>query len=187
MSTFVSTCIELSPLTDSAITDMELVLNAQTFKKGEYILRQDNICRNLYFLESGLVKMFCYTDGKEFIMNFFREENMFTVLDSFPFQSPSKYNIIALENTSVQYLTYNSLEKLSSKHHCVETFYRKILLHATYNMMHRIKEMLIQTHSEHYQQYLKDNGQLVQRLSLSDLACYLGITQVSLSRIRARK
>lgn len=187
MVTFVSFCNKLSPLSDSATSALEEEIMENNFKKGSYILNQSNACHNLYFIKSGLVKMFCYADGKEFIMNFFQEGNMFTVLDSFLFQTPSNYNIVALENTTVQYISHTTLEQLSRDYHCVETFYRKILSHATYNMMHRIREMLIQTHSEHYHQFLEDNRQLVQRVSLGDLACYLGITQVSLSRIRAKK
>lgn len=187
MLTFKSFCNNISPLSDSAIIDLDSVLEEKTFKKGEYILRHNRSCKNLYFISSGLVKMFCYADGKEFIMNFFKEEHMFTVLDSFPSRSPSDYNIIALENTSLQYVSYENLEQLCQKYHCIESFYRKILLQAAHNMMQRIKEMLVQTHTEHYKQYLEDNGELVQRLSLGDLACYLGITQVSLSRIRAKK
>jgi len=187
MLTFASFCDNLTPLTNIAINDLEYIVKEKTFKKGEYILHQERICRNLYFINSGLVKMFRYSEGKEFIMNFFREENMFTVLNSFPFQTPSEYNIIALESTSVQYISSGALEELCHKHHCIETFYRKILSHATYNMMHRIKEMLTQSHEDHYKQYLEDNHELVQRISLGDLACYLGISQVSLSRIRSRK
>ena len=187
MQNFISLCNKLSPLNNSAISDLEILLKEKTFKKGDYILQLNKRCRNIYFINSGLVKMFCYADGKEFIMNFFKEQNMFTVLDSFPKQSPSEYSIIALENTTVQYLSYRDLEELSQKHHCIESFYRKILLQATHNMMQRIKEMLVQTNSKHYNQYLENNSDLVQRLSLGDLACYLGITQVSLSRIRAKK
>lgn len=187
MLTFVSFCNNLSPLTNDAIMDLEIAIKEKTFKKDEYILRHTKSCRNLYFINSGLVKMFYHADGKEFIMNFFREENMFTVLDSFPFQLPSEYNVLALESTSVQFLSFDAFEELCLKHHCMETFYRNILSHATYNMMRRIKEMLVQTHADHYEQYLKDNNDLVQRLSLGDLASYLGISQVSLSRIRSRK
>ncbi len=147
MTPFVAFCNKVAPLSDSAIVELEAELKEITFKKGNYILNQNKACRNLYFLNLGLVKMFVYAEGKEFIMNFFQEGNMFTVLDSFPFQTPSEYNIIALENTTVQYLSHTALEQLSHHHHCVETFYRKILSHATYNMMHRIREMLIQTHS----------------------------------------
>ncbi|MBN2638399.1 MAG: Crp/Fnr family transcriptional regulator [Bacteroidales bacterium] len=185
--TFIDFSNYLVPLSDSAISELDGLLKTKLYEKGAYILNQDQVCRNMYFVKSGLVKMFCYAEGKEFIMNFFQEEKMFTVLDSFPFQKPSQYNIIALEDTELQFLPHESLEYLSSKYHSVETLYRKILLHASDKMMQRIREMLIQTHANHYQQFLTDNHDLIQRLSLGDLACYLGITQVSLSRIRAKK
>lgn len=186
MQAFTNFAHKLNPLSQEAIHDIESVLSTKKIAKKAYLLRENLPCKNLYFIETGLLKMFSYSDGKEFIMNFFHEENMFTVLDSFPFQSPSKYNLIALEDTTVQYISYTKLETLSKKHHCIESFYRKLLLHATDNMMNRIREMLFQSHSEHYQHYLENHKELVQRLSLGDLACYLGITQVSLSRIRAK-
>ena len=55
------------------------------------------------------------------------------------------------------------------------------------NMMNRISEMLEENGTERYNNFVKTNGRLMQRISLGDLAGYLGITQVSLSRIRARK
>ncbi|OPZ15087.1 MAG: hypothetical protein BWZ05_02293 [Bacteroidetes bacterium ADurb.BinA245] len=53
--------------------------------------------------------------------------------------------------------------------------------------MKRISEMLEENATERYNHFLQDNGFLLQRISLGDLANYLGITQVSLSRIRASK
>jgi hypothetical protein len=47
--------------------------------------------------------------------------------------------------------------------------------------------MLEENATARYHNFLNTNGQLLQRISLGDLACYLGITQVSLSRIRAKK
>ena len=54
-------------------------------------------------------------------------------------------------------------------------------------MMKRISEMLEENGTEHYIKFVEENNQLLQRISLGDLASYLGITQVSLSRIRAKK
>ena len=69
----------------------------------------------------------------------------------------------------------------------METAFRKLLSIATINMMKRISEMLEENATKRYNHFLKDNSQLLQRISLGDLANYLGITQVSLSRIRANK
>jgi hypothetical protein len=54
-------------------------------------------------------------------------------------------------------------------------------------MMHRISEMLEENPARRYHNFVARNPELLQRISLGDLANYLGISQVSLSRIRARK
>jgi len=53
--------------------------------------------------------------------------------------------------------------------------------------MKRISEMLEENATERYNHFVKENNQFLQRISLGDLANYLGITQVSLSRIRVKK
>ncbi len=55
------------------------------------------------------------------------------------------------------------------------------------NMMKRISEMLEENASNRYNNFIQVNGDILQRISLGDLANYLGITQVSLSRIRTPK
>ena len=54
-------------------------------------------------------------------------------------------------------------------------------------MMKRISELLEDNATERYADFVREHPQLLQRISLGDLASYLGITQVSLSRIRAAK
>jgi CRP-like cAMP-binding protein len=90
----------------------------------------------------GLSKTYFNTGDKEFIMRFFCEKEMFTVLDSFITQQPSAYYIKALEATEVTYIEQKELEELCRKHHCIETFFRKLLSIAVVNMMKRISEML---------------------------------------------
>ena len=84
-------------------------------------------------------------------------------------------------------LSKKEMEKLCLKHHSIETFFRKLVSMAVVNMMKRISEMLEENASTRYAHFIKDNGHLLQRISLGDLASYLGITQVSLSRIRSQK
>jgi CRP-like cAMP-binding protein len=69
----------------------------------------------------------------------------------------------------------------------METFYRKLVSVATTRMMRRISEMLEDNARERYNQFVAENSQILQRISLGDLAKYLGITQQSLSRIRAAR
>jgi len=187
MKDFVSAFNQLANISQDAAEELSNCLSAKVFDKGELLLKAGETCRKIYFVDEGLTKTFFTNEDKEFIMRFFPEHTLFSVLNSFETQTPSQYEIMALEKTSVTYLHKTDLETLCKKHHSIETAYRKLLSIATINMMKRISEMLEENATERYNHFLKDNGQLLQRISLGDLANYLGITQVSLSRIRANK
>jgi CRP-like cAMP-binding protein len=187
MTDFVSAFNHLANLGQEAADDLCGCLSVKSYNKGELLLRSGVTCKKLYFIDEGLTKIFFTKDDKEFIMRFFPERTLFTVVNSFEMQSPSQYEIMALEKTSVTYIHKTDLEALCRKHHSVETAFRKLLSIAAINMMKRISEMLEENAAERYNHFLKDNGALLQRISLGDLANYLGITRVSLSRIRANK
>ncbi|RYD69661.1 MAG: Crp/Fnr family transcriptional regulator, partial [Sphingobacteriales bacterium] len=145
------------------------------------------VCRYVYFINSGLVKTGFESKDRTFIMRFFAEGDMFTVLDSYLNQQFSTYKVEALENTLVTRISRTEMDKLCVRFHPIETFFRKLISMASINMMARIGEILEERASVRYENFLKQNPSLIQRISLGDLASYLGITQVSLSRIRAGK
>lgn len=185
MTDFLFALNHLAPLDPRAIDDIKIILCSQSYEKGELLLREGQVCKKLYFIDKGLAKTFFVTETREFIMRFFPEGSLFTVVDSFEPQSPSGYRIMALEDITVTYILKSDLEILCTRYHSVETAYRKLLSFASINMMKRISEMLEENATERYLHFLKDYGHWLQRISLGDLASYLGITQVSLSRIRA--
>jgi len=79
------------------------------------------------------------------------------------------------------------MEELCKKHHCMETYFRKLVSTVTIKMMKRITEMLEENATERYNEFLEEHKPILQRINLGDMASYLGITQQSLSRIRAQK
>lgn len=186
MIDFIKFCNQLTQLDKLATYDLLNKLKKTSVNKNDFLLKSGGLCRNLYFVEKGLTKTFFNKEDKEFIMRFFPENSMFTVLDSFLSQTPSTYNILALEQTELTYISKTDLEQLCKKHHCIETFFRKLVSLASINMMKRISEMLEENATEHYNNFLNENKALLQRISLGDVANYLGITQVTLSRIRAK-
>ena len=187
MTDFITACNRLSPLDQVAADELLDKLKTRALKKDQLLLNRGSVCNHLFFIDMGLSKTYFNNGDKEFIMRFFCEKEMFTVLDSFITQQPSTYYIKALEATEVIYIEQKELEELCRKHHSIETFFRKLVSIAVVNMMKRISEMLEENASARYDHFIKDNGSLLQRISLGDLASYLGITQVSLSRIRSQK
>lgn len=187
MKDFIGQCNELSFLDSTSKADLNNVLKVRRFKKGESILYNGDICRHIFFINSGLVKVFSYKEDKEFIMRFFSEDQLFSVFDSYFMKTPSRFTISALENTTVTLIGYEDMARLSERHHAIETFYRKITADTTVRMTKRINEMLEEDTTERYHNFVSENNTILQRISLGDLAKYLGITQQSLSRIRTRK
>lgn len=171
---------------NEALLEFKSKITSKSFKKGDIIVKKGRICDKIFFLEYGLVKTLFTSDSREYIMRFFSEANIFSVLDSFIEQKPSNYEIVALEDTAVSCISYKDLQLLCAKYHQIETFYRKLLSMAVIEMMNRIGRSLEETGIVAYNKFLKNQGYLLQRISLADLASYLGITQVSLSRIRGK-
>lgn len=165
------------------VSRMEL----KVYRKGDFLLKADETCRHFYFIEKGLVKLFFDNGDKDFIMTFFAENAFFTELSGFLTDQPSKYMIVALEQTEVLRVHRDVIEGLCRKYHSAETLFSKLYSKAPVNMMGRISEMLEDDGKKRYHNFLKQRPDLIQRISLGDLADYIGITQVSLSRIRAQK
>lgn len=187
MESLINFCNQFSVLDNSSIEALKnCSYEIKEFKKGELILRENSHCNYFYFITKGLAKMCFTSEEKEFIMRFFPEHILFTNLESYASKKASKYKFVALENTSLLRISSSNFEALCLKHHSLETFYRKFMTLANLNMMERISEMLEEDASNRYENFTKKFPQLVQRISLGDLSSYLGITQVSLSRIRAK-
>jgi CRP-like cAMP-binding protein len=187
MRSLIQFCNQLSPLTEEATTDLLQILKTKTVQKGDYLLKGGQVCKYLYYIDQGLAKTFFYKDDKEFIMRFFPENLMFTVLDSYLTQTPTHFMIITLEPTTITYVRHDDMEALCKKHYCIEHFMRRLVSIASLNMMSRISEMLEENATERYNNFVEKNNSLLQRISLGDLASYIGITQVSLSRIRTKR
>jgi CRP-like cAMP-binding protein len=187
MADFLSYCNKFSDLDEATAEELLQNVKTKTFQKGDYLLMSGKVCKHLFFINEGLTKIFFIKNDKEFIMRFFSENILFTVFESYLTQTPSNYNIMALETTTVTLISQEEMEKLCKKHHCMETFFRKLVSIVSIKMTKRISEMLEENAAERYNQFVKENNSIVQRISLGDLAKYLGITQQSLSRIRAQK
>ena len=187
MAEILQFCNQIFPLDKAASADLLKNLKTKTFQKGDYLLRSGEICKYLFFMNEGLAKSFFVKNDNEFIMSFFAENFMFSVYDSYISQTPSNFSIIALEKTTVTLISHEKMEKLCRTHHCVETFFRKLVSNVTIKMMKRISSMLQENAADRYNLFVRESNEMLQRISLGDLAKYFGITQQSLSRIRAEK
>lgn len=187
MDKFIQYCIDHYYIDSIASASLKKCLYSKNYPKGAYILRQGDICKYMYFIDSGLVKVFSLKGDKEFILRFFAENNLFSLFDSFTSLTNSKNAIQAIEPTSVTIIRYDDLKDLCKKYHSIERQFRIVAFQTAARMSKRISEMLEEDASERYRIFMEENETIFQRISLGDIAKYLGITQQSLSRIRSLK
>lgn len=176
-----------TPLSDEAQADLIKHLRTKVYAKGDVINSQGEIYRQLNFIVKGLAKHYYYHNERYFVIRFFSENNFFTVLDSFIQQTPAEFATVALEDTELLYLTYDDVQLLAKRHHSFETFLRILFSSAAIHNLHRIQDIFNNDAKALYEGFTKDNKHLLQRISLGDIAGYLGISQVSLSRIRSKR
>lgn len=157
--------------------------------KNEFLFRNGEICRRESFVISGSLKAFyIHPDtGKEEILFFAIQNWWATDLESFSNQTPSLYNIQAIEDCVLLQISYESFEGMLNKIPVLERYFRLILQEHTAALKKRI--LLVNAHSaeERYNEFAKKYPEIVQKVPQYLIASYLGITPEFLSRIRARK
>lgn len=172
-------------LNDAEIAHIQSVMQSRTVKKNAVLLNPGEVCRNIYFVNRGCLRIY-HTDKQGADHNTsFCPENWWAVdISSFSHQSPAFYAIAALEETEVLYFNYSTLEKLYTEVPKLERFFR-ILTQNGFNLyQRRITSALSKTAEERYLIFRKQYPGLEQRIAQKQIASYLGITPVFLSRLR---
>ena len=160
-------------------------LNEVEFPKGHQVISAGKIERSLYFIENGVAR--AYVDGKDNRITFWlgMEGDIILSYHSYINNTPGYENIELLENCRLYELKTEALEVLYNTHTELANWGRKlaelILIKTEENYIGR----LFKTAKERYIDLLQTDPLLIQRISLGHIASYLGVTQVTLSRIRA--
>ena len=183
---FLKRINKLVTLNDDETTKLSNLIKIKSYKKGEVILKLNKINKKLYFINDGLVKVSFLKENKEFVMRFFYKHEFCAVLDSLTTHQPSNYTITVLADVSLIEIDFAELKKLATQYHAFEKIVSGITSMATRMMMSRIRELLETDAHQRYLNFLEHNSHLMPLISLKDLSAYLGISQVSLSRIRAK-
>ena len=167
---------------------IQSALQHKVIKKNDVLLDSGEICRNIYFVNKGCLRIFNTDDnGDDHIISFCPEYWWAVDISSFAEQEPAYYAIDALENTAIFYLDHSVLEQLYIDIPKLERFFR-ILTQNGFNLyQRRITSSLSKTAEERYAQFQQQYAGLEQRIAQKHIASYLGITPVFLSKIRKRK
>jgi CRP-like cAMP-binding protein len=172
-------------LSNDDISLLLSILKEKSFKKGEIILKEGDVCKEAYFIIRGLMRSFYQIPSgnqKTYVISC--EHNLFTEHCSFITQTPSVDSIEALEDTDVLYFVYDDLIKIYEKSHELESVGRKISDVNFAVAKNRLRSLMNDDAPTRYLKFLNSFQNYLCRIPQHIIASYLGITPQSLSRLK---
>ena len=158
----------------------------KTIKKRTQLLKEGQIAKEIYFIKEGCLRLYYEKDGED-ISAYFFTENMFAgAYDSFTSTKPSRHFIETIEDTTLLSIDYDGLKTLYKVFPKMNEFVRKILEDRFYSLHKLFTSHILDSPEERYLNLMAERPDLLNRIPQHQIATYLGITAVSLSRIRNR-
>lgn len=159
-------------------------LEVEKRNRGEEILSVGEICDSIYFIRKGAVKSVEMVNNKEKVIHFFLENSFFTQYESLLGSTPSAIAYKCVEATHYMKVKYSNLELLYEKSHYFANLARKRMQEQFLREMSLRKSLLKYEAKERYENLYRSNPEIFERFALKDIASFIGITPVSLSRLR---
>jgi CRP-like cAMP-binding protein len=188
MSTALAQHIQhIFPLSPSA--EALLLEHAQllTLKRRAFFLQEGKICRHISFVETGSLRAYYVTNDKEINTGFYLENCFTTSLKSLRNGTPAEQYIQAMETSRLWLFAKEDLLQLYKQCAELESFGRNLLEALVIEQEEQAQLFRLYTPEERYLYMEKHHPALLQRISQSQLASYLGIARETISRIRKRR
>ena len=176
-----------SPLTAEAKKAIEEITKVVHIQKNKDLQPIGHTCRTIYFINKGIARIYYYKDGIDITESFALENNIIARVESLFTGKPSRKAIQVLEDAEIVAIDADKLFKLYDIYPEIERLFRKIFEASHVETVNRIEGIQFHTAEERYKALLEEAPTILQRVPLKYIASYLGITQVSLSRIRGHR
>lgn len=156
-----------------------------TLQRKEKILQEGSLFQYKIFLQSGLLRNYMIAEsGHEHILKFTDAGAWCTDPESFYQGIPSKYNIDAIEPSSLIVFKKQTFETLREQISELNTLTEKIMAENAQATQNRMLLNLSATPQEKYRDFLETNAGIFSRIPLYMIASYLGVSRETLTRVR---
>ncbi|MBR2647895.1 MAG: Crp/Fnr family transcriptional regulator [Sediminibacterium sp.] len=177
---------KFNPLSKEAENAIAEICSIVTIKRNKDLQPIGHTCKTIYFINKGVARIYYFKDGIDITESFSFENSIIARVESLFTGKPSRKAIQILEDAEVVAINANQLFKLYDTFPEIERLFRKIFEVAYVETVNRIEGMQFHSAEERYNALLNEAPNVLMRVPLKYVASYLGITQVSLSRIRAQ-
>lgn len=157
------------------------------YKKGDLVLEEKSRANYLYFIQNGTLHNYYHYNGKQITSWFYLENQFVTSWHSFYGQKSSFESIECLEDCTLYQISYRDYQKIITDFPAFGNFARTLAEHILVTIDHISKNWSFLTAKEKYQIFQEYFPKLELKVKLGLISSFLGISQETLSRIRAKK
>ena len=169
----------------AAAAELATAFSPQTLARNAPLLRPGEAWSAALVIQTGLVRMhFLRRDGREFNKNFFAEGALICPLTPAMWDAPSLFGISSIEPTTLWRCDARVLRDTLDRHALWAPLQRELLMRLLTGKLQREHDLLALDGRQRYQAFCQRFPHLATRVPLLHLATYLGLTDVSLSRLR---
>ncbi len=169
---------------------MEIFLAAWkhwSLPKDSVLLKEHTVSNYIYFIEKGVARIFYHKNEKEVTEWIAMDNQFFLSIESFFQRTPSHLVIHTLEPSEVYGIHHDDFMRLAHEHHEVERLLRKMVTASLILSQVRMDSIQFETAQQRYDRLITTSPEILQRVPLSYIASFLGVTLETLSRIRSSR
>jgi CRP-like cAMP-binding protein len=178
---------DMSPLSGESMKVFRAAWHHWTVPKDFFLLKENTVSDYLYFIEKGVARIFYHKNGKEITEWIALEEQFFFSITSFFKRRPSHLQIHTLEPSVVYGIHHDDFMDLADRYHDVERLLRKMVTGSLILSQIRMDSIQFEIAQQRYERLMQSSPKIIQRVPLTYIASFLGVTLETLSRIRANK
>ncbi len=173
------------PISEKSFQEIESLLKFETFEKGETFIQRNKRNEKEYFILSGVCKSYLISpDGEEITISLFTENNILSPQSIRTSKNTSNLNFQALTNIELVSMNAKEFESLMIENIEIRHFGNTVLQNELISKVEKEIGLASLTAKERLIEFRKKYRLLENLIPHTDIASYLGITNISLSRLR---
>lgn len=158
-----------------------------TYRRGDYLVRAGEVANYLYVIEMGALRVYTTVGAADSTLYLGVEGDLVVALPSFLQRTPSADAVHCLDETVLYAIHYDRLQRLYDQFPVIDRVGRLLIERYALQLRDHGFSLRFQSTEQRYETLLKQRPELVQRVPLTYIASFLGMTAQALSMVRAKR
>ena len=172
---------------DKQIMQLKKLITCRAVPSKTLLLEEGQIADTLFLIRKGCLRLFFCHEGKEITFQFFFEGDFVASFDSLYRRQASLFSLEAVEPAELMSIGRDDFFRLMERYPGIRRKFAERLIDRFHDYQQLFLSHIKNTPQQRYEELLATRPEIIRRVPQHYIASYLGITPVSLSRIRNRR